>query len=210
MDKSKIEFRKIKRTDYSALEKIIRDVWHYDSFASPKIAVKMSKSFLASCLANQNFTCVAVNNGEPVGVIMAKATQNHHTALGYALSCLANTLTMLIDKEGRMAAKMQKSFVALDEELFAGCGQNFDGEIAFFAIKDNQQGLGIGKELFDRALHFLKTQSVKNFFLYTDSTCNYGFYEHRGMSRLNEKNYDLRPYRDMDILFFLYSYSFEE
>lgn len=212
MHKNNLEFREIIPTDYAALEKIIRDAWNYESFASPKTALKMSKLMLASYLANQNFTCVAVNNGEPVGVIMAKAARQppHRAPLGYTLSRLASALALLVSKEGRAVAHMQKAFSSLDEKLLVESGQTFEGEIAFFAIAETQQGLGLGKTLFDRALCFFQTQGAKNFFLYTDSTCNYGFYEHRNMKRLNEQNYSLRPYKDMDILFFLYGYTLEE
>lgn len=206
MNNNNIEFREVKSSDYSALEKIISDTWKYETFCSPKTAKKMSKLYLASCLSNQDFTCVAVNNGEPVGVIMAKDEQNHKTKSRYILRCLFAGMAMFLSKEGRQIANVFKGFDTLDRELLKKSGKTFDGELAFFAIDSNQRGMGTGKELFHRAQGFMKAQNIKNFYLYTDSSCNYGFYEHQGMKRLNEKICSLKPYADKDLIFFLYEY----
>lgn len=209
MKKNHIEFREIRPSDYSALEQIISDTWDYERFCSQKVARKMSRLYLASCLTNQNFTCVAVNDGEPVGVIMGKDERNHRSKIRNNIRCLAAGIAILMSKEGRQVAKVFKSFETLDKELLKESGQLFDGELAFFAIRDDQRGLGIGKQLFDRVLSFMKSQSIKNFYLYTDATCNFGFYEHQGMERLNERSCNLNPFVDEEILFFLYGYMFD-
>lgn len=204
-----IIYREIKRSDYRALEKIIRDTWNYEQFCTQKTAKKMSRLYLASCLANQNFTCVAIRDDIPVGVIMGKDERYYRPKIRYFFRLLIIGFTLFINKESRNVAKMFKNFEILDNELLKECGKTFDGELAFFAISSNQRGMGIGKELFNRALNFMKSQHIKSFYLYTDITCNYGFYEHQGMVRLKERNYNLRPYVEDEILFFLYEYSFE-
>lgn len=67
MTQSDIKYRSIRSSDYHILEDIIRKSWNYDRLGSPKSAKQMAKIYLASCLANQTFTSVAVSNGEPVG-----------------------------------------------------------------------------------------------------------------------------------------------
>lgn len=204
MKKRNIEFREIRHSDYRALEKIISDTWNYERFCSQKTAKKLSRVYLASCLTGQDFTCVAVRDGVPVGVIMSKDERRHGARLGYSVRCLTAGIAMLMSKEGRRVSAMYKGIAVLDEELLTDSGQSFDGELVFFAIKDDQRGMGIGKELFDRALHFMKSRGIKNFYLYTDVSCNFGFYEHQGMKRLNERKYSLRPYINDEMMFFLY------
>lgn len=68
----KMEFREFRKEDIPALEGIIRQTWNYDKFASPKTAQKLARVFLSSCLANQTFSQVAVENGKPVGIILGK------------------------------------------------------------------------------------------------------------------------------------------
>lgn len=51
----KIKLREYQKQDFKALETIIRETWHYDDFSSPKIAVKLARVFLSSCLTNYTF-----------------------------------------------------------------------------------------------------------------------------------------------------------
>ncbi len=46
--KNQIIFRPIIKKDYLAIEKIIREAWHYDEFCTSKIAKLLSKIFLSS------------------------------------------------------------------------------------------------------------------------------------------------------------------
>lgn len=204
MVKENIYFRKIKKSDYKALEKIIRDTWEYERFCSPKTAKQMAKLYLAGCLADQTFTCVAVNNEEPVGIIMGKNKKNFHAPIKFGLRLFFLTGTMLLTKERRQVSKIFDSFCKLDQSLLDGSRQNFDGELAFFAVRDNQRGTGIGKTLFQRFISYIESQDIKNFYLYTDVTCNYRFYEHQGMKRIGEKKHSLKPYSNEEISFFLY------
>ena len=56
-----IELREYQKQDFKALETIIKETWHYDDFSSPKIAIKLAKVFLSSCLTNYTFSRVAVD-----------------------------------------------------------------------------------------------------------------------------------------------------
>lgn len=207
--KNEICFRPFQRADRGALEEIIRDTWEYDKFCSPKTAKRMARLYLASCLANQTFTCVAVRGGVPVGVIMGKKEKGGHAPLHCALQMLASTLPLLCSREGRKIFKLFAGFEALDKELLAQSGQQFDGELAFFAVRGGERGTGIGKALFTRLLDYLQAQGVKSFYLYTDSTCNFGFYEHQGMRRIGEKRYSFQPHSDEEIRFYLYCFDGE-
>lgn len=199
-------FRGIKKQDHESLEKIICDTWAYERFCSPKTAKRMAKLYIASCLTNQTFTLVAINNGDPVGIIMGKNEKTHHTPLGYFILELTAAISMLSTREGRRISRLFADFQKLDESLLDGSGKTFDAELAFFAVRSDQRGTGIGRELFTRLLDYMKSQRIKTFYLYTDSTCNFGFYEHQGMKRVAEKEYSLKPYSNEDILFFLYEY----
>ena len=75
--KNQIIFRPIIKKDYLAIEKIIREAWHYDEFCTSKIAKLLSKIFLSSCLSNQTFTLVALLKEQPIGIIMGKNIKTH-------------------------------------------------------------------------------------------------------------------------------------
>ena len=69
-------------------------------------------------------------------------------------------------------------------QLLKQCDKDYrGGEIALFALSPEYRGLGIGKMLFHSVLAYMKSQSISDFCLYTDTSCNFGFYEHQGMVR---------------------------
>lgn len=55
-----IILREYAQSDRAALVDILRRTWNYDRFCSPKVAQRMARLYLDSCLSNQTFTWVAV------------------------------------------------------------------------------------------------------------------------------------------------------
>lgn len=203
-----IHFRPIENRDYESLEKLIIHTWGYEKFCSPKTAARMAKLYLAGCLMEQTFTCVAEYDGEAVGVIMCQNKRKQRCSrLKYALMMFRPTVAMLCTKEGRKVNKMFSSFHSIDRDLLRYSGEEYDGQLSFFALCSNQRGTGIGKALWTRGLNYLQEQGVRQFYLYTDTTCNFGFYEHHGMKRICKKSVSLKPHFDCVMEFYLYGYS---
>lgn len=201
----KITFRSIKASDYPALERILCDTWKYEQFCSSACARTMAKLYLASCLVEQTFTQVALRNNEPVGVIMGKNEQEHRPSLRYIIRLVSTGILMFTKKEGRKIAKLFGGFEQIDKNLLAECKTNFDGQLAFFVVRDDQRGSGIGKQLYQSFLAYLEKEDLHSFYLYTDTKCNYKFYEHQGLIRLKETTTRLNLNTKEEIHFFLYA-----
>ncbi|MEE0434370.1 MAG: GNAT family N-acetyltransferase [Peptococcaceae bacterium] len=182
-----IAFRPYQPSDQQALSDIIRKTWQYDRFASAKIANRMARLYLDSCLANQTYTQVAVQNGRPLGIIMAKNCHLHRCSLSQGLRFLRSLLAVLINSEGRRVMKIFSSVQNVDNLLLKDAGKSYDGEIAFFALASGARGKGLGRQLFQKARLHLHTEGIRRCFLFTDTTCNYPFYEHLGLSRRAER-----------------------
>lgn len=205
---NEVVFREIKPEDYPALEKIISDTWGYEKFSSPPLAKQLTKLYLQSCLAVQSFNKVAVYQEKAVGIIMAKSNHAYRPSFKQNLKTLKIAWPLLFKKESRKLAKLFWKFEKTDQALLAECGEKFQGELVFFAVDQNVRGLGIGKALFSQAQAYLKSENIPQFYLYTDSTCNYQFYEHQGLERIGEKAFSLAPHHLGEILFYLYRYQF--
>lgn len=202
MDKNQIEFREFRRCDYRAIENIIKTTWNYERFCSPKLAIKLSRLYLASCLCMQDFARVAVFKGESVGIIMGKDIKNHRVRAKYALRSFALGVGVMLSREGRAKAKRFGGINTLNEKMLAGCGKSFDAELEFFALRADTRGSGIGKSLFNSFADFMKSRDLKSFYLYTDSTCNVGFYDHLGLGRIAEEKFS--PLPDEEMTFYVY------
>lgn len=197
-----ITFREYQKQDAPLIEDIIRKTWEYETFCSPKVAKQMAKLYLASCLVEQDFTKVALWNDKSIGVIMAKSITKHHVSIRFLYSRFISTFPLYLSKEGRKTVKIFWGINSIYLALLSERHKNYDGEISFFAIDEQCRGMGIGKSLFTMAIDYLKEQQIKSYYLYTDSSCNYGFYEHQGMVRCRETTHQVPVKNTMK--FYLY------
>lgn len=202
---NKLSYREYQSSDAPYLADIIRKTWEYDRFCPPDTAKRMAHLYLTNCLCGQSYTQVALKDNLPVGIIMARA-KKQKPAGNYKLSRIRAELSMLCHKEDRAVLKIFGGINSVDKELLKSRNIDYDGEIVFFALNENCRGTGIGKTLFTKAVGYLKEVQAKNFYLYTDSSCNYGFYEHQGMKRCGEKTCHVPVGIDNTMYFYLYEY----
>lgn len=204
-----ILLRPYKSEDEEALMHIIREAWHYDDFASTKTASKLARIFLYSCLCNQTFTCAAIVGGEPVGVIMGKNIKTHKCPFKYRLKQITSIISLCLSPEGLRTVNMFRSISGIDNQLLNDCKKDYHGEIAFFAVSAKCRGMGIGQKLFDELLLHMRQEGIENFYLFTDTSCNFGFYEHQNMKRQGEKKTAFHINgQKAEMNFFIYDYQF--
>lgn len=202
-----ITFREYQKEDFETLENIIRETWHYDEFSSPKTAVKLARVFLSSCLTNHTFSRVALLNNKPIGIILVKNIATHKCPLKYKLKQIKSILSLYLSKEGRNVSKIFGNVNGIDKQLLADVHKQYPAELALFAIDTSCRGKGIGKKLFNSALEYLKEQRLNEFYLFTDTSCNYGFYEHQGMVRRCEQEHIFNiKGQQAKMNFFIYDY----
>lgn len=204
-----IELREYQKQDFKALAEIIRETWHYDSFSSPETAVKLAEVFLSSCLVKGTYARIAVADGEIAGIILVNHVAAHRESLSDRVRQIRSALSLLLSKEGRQVARMFGRISGIDKELLREMNKDYPAEIVLFAVRSACRGNGVGKRLFESALEYIKEQKLNEFYLFTDTSCNYGFYEHQGMSRKNEKAHTfLINGREVDMRFFIYDMDF--
>ena len=140
----------------------------------------------AAC-TNQTFTQVALVDEVPVGIIMVKDRREKRCPFRLRLRMLLSVASLFLSKEGRMVTRFFSGVEEIDRQLLQDTQTEYQGEIAFFAVNSRYRGIGLGKKLFDAARDYMRNRRISNFFLFTDTTCNYPFYERRGMERRGER-----------------------
>ncbi|MEG0692533.1 MAG: GNAT family N-acetyltransferase [Oscillospiraceae bacterium] len=183
-----IIYRKIDITDYTAVRNLISDAFSLQNYVTNKKALDIvKKMYLCSCLAEQKFNRVALYQGEVVGVIMG-ASKNDSTKSANILNAMKMCYyTVSICLFHKKACAGQSDVHKVYGELISDCKHRFYGVLTLFAVREDVRGLGIGKGLLSRLLNYYKENQSDRIYLYTDDTCNYGFYEHMGFRRLKEK-----------------------
>ena len=166
-----ITLRDYQKEDFKELQAIVRKTWHYDEFCSPKTAAKLAGVFLSSCLTNHTFSRIALLNNKPVGIILVKNRAIHKCPVKYRLKQIESILSLYLSKEGRKVSKIFGSVNGIDKQLLADVNKSYPAELSLFAVDCSCRGKGIGKQLFNAALEYLKEQKLNEFYLFTDTSC---------------------------------------
>ena len=85
--------------------------------------------------------------------------------------------------EGRRILHDYDADFAENEHFEAQARRELDAEAVLFFLRPKARGHQLGKRLFDSFINHLDEMNLQTYWLFTDSTCSFGFYDHRGMRR---------------------------
>ena len=203
--KNKVIIRDLSERDFEDIENIIADTWHYNDFCTKNNAEKLSGIFLYSCLDKRSFAQVAELDGKAVGIIMGRHNDSYKKSFKYKLKSVSQIISLVSTKSGRKAAKIFLGVNGTDNELLKETKSKYDGEVVFFAVDKDCRGYGVGKSLFNTFTNYMKQKKANNFFLFTDTSCNYKFYEHQNLVMSGQKNVKVEVNgKQEDMQFFIY------
>lgn len=177
-----------------------------------KILKYFKRQYVYSCLSEATYTCVAEKDGQIVGVIMGNAKKDYnvlkHIFYIIKTAVYSSKMVWYLRKNKKMIEDFKKLH-RIYQKILQKHKSEFDGVLTLFAVNENYRGYGIGKALLEKLFNYLQEQQVKKIYLYTDTTCNYGFYEHQGFKRLEEQALELIKEKEkFQMNVFLYGYYF--
>ena len=182
---SDIKIRDFKKSDIKDLSLIVMDTWGFSDSFSMKLAVKMSRLYLAEALNESNFCKVAEADGEAVGFIAARSDMLKKGSLKSKIFVFKALFPVIFNIEAIRAVKVFWDMSKLNKRLYKKAGIDFEGEITLFVLNIGARGKGIGGRLYSDALDFIRRSGAGNYYIYTDTTCDYKFYEHKGAKKLS-------------------------
>lgn len=200
----RMTLRGISESDYPALLDLMRSTWYDDM--EPAAGRARAADELLSYLERQTFSCVAVRKGATsekdllLGCVLAQhgtpdprsagAWGERHHGLGHP------------DRTGIYAEEMAALASMLDE-----VGMSPDDTVLLLMVGPAARGLGLGRTLLRAAADYLRDQGASALHLVTDTTCDWAFYDHLGLTRLAERTAK-RPLADQDMpdAYYLYGY----
>lgn len=209
-----IIYREIQKKDYDYIREMMNKNFHlYEYIEDERVLKTFLNSYLYSCLAEKTFSMVAEKNGQTIGVILGKANKIFNIS-SYILNSVKYLyyifLTILKSKFYGIDLKQYKGITRIYKELMKKSNKNFEGVLTLFVVSKNFQGYGIGKKLLSYFFDYEKLHNVKNIYLYTDSKCNYKFYDTQGFEKLNEDIFKVKnKNKEFDLQIFLYEYNFK-
>ncbi|HAA85968.1 MAG TPA: hypothetical protein DCE14_06460 [Kosmotogaceae bacterium] len=188
---SLIDYRPIKKSDFQRVRRLINQTWQIDRFCSDEKLLETGLDlFLRSSLMHSNYTLVAEENGEVVGFILGR-TDRDFNLFGTLFRHLPQILwkTLLFIAQNKRNQKLLQFVGVLNssyKKILKVVKTKFDGELVLFIVDRKQQGKGIGKTLLNHFLDTCRSKSIRRLRVFTDTECNYGYYDHNGFRRLHE------------------------
>lgn len=203
MQADEVYIRRLRRADYPALVELIRQTWYADQTDGDtgghepadrarrhSVAWRLAAIDAHDCLARATHAAVAEQNGRVLGVILgsvpAKVTRMQILRHRWQQASLA--LPMLANRAGRNGLREQLAILHADRALIQTTGNDYQAEIVLFLVSPEAKGQGVGGRLFAHMLDRFHALGIRQYFLFTDTTCDYGFYEHKGLQRAGVRN----------------------
>lgn len=206
----KVIYRDLVKKDYSSIRELICEAFGFDEFIKDRNFLDLILNiYLQDCILGSSFSKVAEKNNKIIGIILgkAKADKNHLGKFHNILSVVSFGLKAIVaNKENKKALKEFSKVHNTYKELIKGKKDNFQGCIQLFIVSKESRGLGVGKTLIHHVFNYMKNLNVKSIYLYTDTRCNYGFYDSQNFNRLNEKEIYFDSLNSK-LNIFLYSYN---
>ncbi|PEI85214.1 GNAT family N-acetyltransferase [Bacillus pseudomycoides] len=207
----KVIYRSLVKEDYESVKELIGEAFGFTEFIKDKKFLdSILNIYLQSCILGSSFSKVAEKNNKIIGVILGDSKKDKNR-LKKAYNTLSLAYTMLkvfmTNKENKKFIKEFSEVQDTYKELIQGKEDDFQGCIQLFIVSGESRGLGVGKALMKHLFHYMKSMDVKSLYLYTDTRCNYGFYDSQNFERINEKEIDFDSMK-ANFNVFLYCYEF--
>ncbi|MGX7107888.1 GNAT family N-acetyltransferase [Facklamia miroungae] len=204
--------RQIREEDMTQLVDLIHEAWFKGVYEGKKFEKAASAISLNKALYNSSLGRVAVLDGEIVGMILCSTKEADSIFRMYQLDFIDKLITLSNqaqpDEIERVIRVFQSERQAYNE-LIKGYEETFDASIEYIVVSEKARGKGVGKKLISEVLDRFKEQDLENVYLFTDTDCNYRFYDYLNFERINETRIKLPTkdgyrYRDE----YMYAYSF--
>ncbi len=180
-------YREYQPNDFDMLSEIIKITWNHGKYYSYGVSCRVADAYLRFCLSEQTFAQVAEVNEKTVGIIIGNNFLKRHFHFNYFLYAMYDIICLSMSKEGRNAWRFFRNIDKIYKELLSLQIKKYDGELSFFVVHPLYRNFGIGNELYNRFYNYAKINKINNFYVFTDTSCNYNFYEKRNMKKCGEK-----------------------
>ena len=189
MTNDKLTFRDMTSDDLPAISGLVEETWDWKYLFERQESLDATVGmYLNTALHVSSFIKVAMLNHKPVGVIMGYVEGDEPKGRLIMDDSAAYALRLLSTTENDRCAAYE--YISKTNEAYAtllkSAGISYDANLVFLALSKKARGLNIGKKLWLELLEYFKQKNVHSVYLFSDTECNFGFYDHMGFTRRAE------------------------
>jgi len=182
----KIIFRDLCSADLPKIREIVNDSWDWASLFEKQEALEATLGlYVNMALHKSSFTKVAVLDSQPVGVIMGYVDGDEPVGRLLMDDSAIYTLALLntVEHDQKAIYEYLSKTQEVYDKLYETVGIDYDANLVFIAVTEKARGLNVGKQLWFKLLDYLKQKDVQSVYLFSDTECNFGFYDHMGFTK---------------------------
>jgi len=176
-----VELRNTIPQDYKALSEAIDFEWKFSTYTKES-GLLIAEYYLVKCLNGANHAVTATIDGEPKGIVVLKD-------MGPGSIDVSSRKKEL--EEALSGDPSYKVFLKADDELekmYEGFVREYKSpdlaELSLLIVCKDAKGYGLGRTLIEEAKRLVTEAGMSGVFFYSDTDCNYGFYDHLGAERI--------------------------
>jgi len=176
-----VELRNTIPQDYKVLSEAIDLEWKFSTYTKES-GLLIAEYYLVQCLNGANHAITATVDGEPKGILVLK---------GMGPSSIDVSVRRKELEEVLSDNPSFKIFLKADHELEEMYGRFVKeykssdlAELSLLILCKDAKGYGLGRTLIEEAKRLVTEAGKKGIFFYSDTDCNYGFYDHMGAERI--------------------------
>lgn len=184
---AEISYRPYQEGDAEDVTRILIEAMNIHRFVQgERLRHTLADAYRCERLLASSFTQVAVQDGRTLGIVMGHVTgvprlpgRFRHRLRSAWLTVLAGVLGF---RQWKSLARYA-GFEAVYRRLRATHASQIPNELTLFAVDASTRGHGVGTHLYASFTRHLEKRRQHSFFLFTDDTLSYRFYEKMGMTR---------------------------
>lgn len=196
-------------SDFNKINKMIISTWDYHSWVPKKNVIPMSEFFLDEVILTSSCIFIVRDGDEIIGVIAISLTDNIRQKASAKIRKY-KALKKIISRKRKEVFELYLDTLMLNERLLLESGKHFSAALNFFILDERYRGMGIGNQLYSIFINYLADNEVNEFFLWTDNSSNFQFYERKGLRRIAEGKYSWGGRDDDSEIYYLYEGSVKD
>ncbi len=200
-----ISYRPITRRDYPALERFI-DRLSPGRCPADAAAMHLNRLCLYDNLCQSTYAKAAVLGPRIAGLILGRLCKSRGLYPAF-LRRARSQAALLLSNRGRRCYNAYRLFNQTDWQMLYNCAEAFEGELLFIAVAPELRHQGIGLTLLSSFHKYMLSQNVRQIYLFTDSACDFGFYDRQRFDRLGACYWPAQPAKK-HFAFYLYKFSY--
>ena len=209
---NQVIIRDVEERDFAGIKEIINKTWGFEEIFGTEEGLETALGiYFNQVLYGNSFGKAAILDDKVVGVIFAFANgeiPKYRMMMDDSTEYIL-TLINLQENERKAIYEYMSKLGSAYEELLDGKDDFYDGTLDFLIVSEEARGLKIGKRFLDEVETYFKERNAESIYVFTDTMCNFGFYEHMRFSRQNKKSIEFifdGKRAALDV--FLYDYKF--